>query len=85
MIVYKCDCCGAEIPIIKQKDIFGNKKEVLNRGILKCKEYDFKFYNRSLNFLMCKSCAEKYSAQLDYEILKFRTDILQYKERENNG
>lgn len=77
MIVYKCDCCGLEIPLIKRKNIFGIEREVLDRGILKCKEYDFKFVNNSLDSLMCKSCAEKYSSQLDYEILKFKTEIMQ--------
>lgn len=76
MIVYKCDCCEAEIPLVKKRNLIGDEVEVLDRGFLECKEYDFTSFNHNLSILMCKSCAEKISAQLDYEILKFKSDAL---------
>lgn len=75
MTVYKCDCCGAEIPIIKKHTLFG-EINVLKRGIWKCKEIDLSSLNRDTNILMCEACAAKYSAIVDYEVLKLRQEVL---------
>lgn len=79
MIVYKCDCCETEIPFIKEQDIFGIEREMLDKGFLKCKECDLTSFNLYSDVLLCKSCAEKLSAQIDYELLKLKSNI--YKRR----
>ena len=77
MIVYKCDECGAEIPIIK-KIIFGTEVEVLDCGRIKCEQLPTKtnlFLNDNVH--LCKSCAKAISARIDYNLLKLKTEILQ--------
>lgn len=76
MIVYKCNECGVEIPIVK-KEIFGQEVEILDCGQLECKEIiiDNTFLEKNIH--LCKPCAKSLSAQIDYELLKFKTEILQ--------
>lgn len=81
MIVYKCDCCGAELPIVKKKNFLGEEVEVVERGLLDCKEYDFSTINKlNPNALMCPNCAKYLSAKIDYELLKVKSEA--YKESE---
>ena len=77
MIVYKCDECGVEIPIVKKKDFLGNEVKVLDCGKLKCEQLaiDNRFLNPNVH--LCKACAKALSAQIDYKLLKLKTEILQ--------
>lgn len=75
MVVYKCDNCGCEIPIIK-KPLFGSEIEVLDRGYIDCKEIDLKNVTKYSSAVFCKSCANAISNQVDYELLKFKVGIL---------
>ncbi len=76
MIVYKCNECGMEIPIIK-KEICGREIEILDCGHLKCEQVNIN--NRLLNtdVHLCKTCAKALSAKIDYELLKAKMEILQ--------
>ena len=77
MIVYKCDECGAEIPIIK-KVIFGTEVEVLDCGRIKSEQLPTENHLPLMaDVHFCKPCAKAISAQIDYELLKFKTEILQ--------
>ena len=75
MIIYRCDNCGNEVPIIK-KQLFGSEIEVLGRGNLDCKEIDLHTVNQYSNTILCKSCATAISNQIDYELLKFKIAVL---------
>ena len=75
MIIYKCDNCGCEIPIIK-KQLFGSEIEVLDRGYLDCKEIDLKNVAKYSSAVFCKSCAMAISNQIDSELLKFKISVL---------
>ena len=52
MIVYKCDECGAEIPIIK-KTILGMEVEVVDCGRLKCEQLQIDRYSLNPNVHLC--------------------------------
>lgn len=74
MIVYKCDICGCEIPIVK-KQFFGIEKEVLDRGKIECEQLSWSVMP-FLNLDICKRCASELSAKIDYELLKLKTECL---------
>lgn len=77
MIVYKCDECGMEIPIIKKR-IFGQEVEVLDCGKIKCEQLPTENHLPLMaDVHLCKSCANAISARIDYELLKLKTEILQ--------
>lgn len=78
MIKYFCDSCGAEIPIVKKINPLTNKEiEVLDVGVLKCKQIDIScLNNHNLNTHTCKHCAEKISLQIDNELLNLRLSLL---------
>lgn len=75
MIVYKCDECGIEIPIIK-KTVLGTEIEVLDCGRLKCEQLQIDRRILNPNAHLYKACAKTLSAQIDYELLKFKMEIL---------
>ena len=75
MIVYKCDECGIEIPIIK-KEILGREIEMFDCGQLKCEQINLSTVMLNPNYHLCKTCAQKLSAQIDYELLKYKMEIL---------
>ena len=77
MIVYKCDNCGAEIPTEKRETLSGDIVDVPDVGHLECKEIKLTILNSIHNMHLCKSCANMLSAQIDYEVLKFKTETLQ--------
>lgn len=76
MIVYKCDICGIEIPKIKKKTILG-EIESLDVGFLKCEQIQIpEHIQHNPNVHLCKTCAEKQSKLIDYELLKFKSNML---------
>lgn len=75
MIVYVCNECGITIPIIEKTIWTGEKIKVLDCGQLKCEQIDVSVLKHP-DVHYCKSCAEKISAKLDYELLKTKTAIL---------
>lgn len=79
MIVFKCNECGIEIPIIK-KIIFGQEVEILDYGQLKCEQLTINRNYLNTNVHLCKTCVKALSARIDYELLKFKMEVLK-KER----
>ena len=84
MIVYKCDECGKEIPLVK-REIFGKEIEVFDCGQLKCEQINLSTVMLNPNYHLCKTCAEKISAQLDYELLKYKMEILKQSKRRDKS
>lgn len=70
-IVYTCDNCGKEIPVVKRKDIFGREREYLQSGYLKSMGSP----GEQLSMMgvdLCKDCAHK----IDMEIMKWKMEVL---------
>lgn len=68
---YVCDCCGKEIPIIKQKDILGIERKYLQSGELQSIGTTGTNMSRfGIDF--CKECAHK----IDMEIMQWKLDVL---------
>ena len=80
MIVYKCDECGVEIPMITKKDLLGREHTVPDCGFLKCEQIQLDQVYIHMNGHLCKACAKTLSAQIDYELLKMKMEIL-HKEK----
>lgn len=77
MIVYKCDNCGKEIPTEKRETLSGDIVDVPDVGYLECKEIKLPILNSIHIHHLCKPCAKMLSAQIDYALLKFKTETLQ--------
>lgn len=69
--IYECDCCGKEIPIIKNKDILGIERQYLQSGHLEALHSMGKNL-RMLGVDFCKDCAHK----IDIEIMEWKMEIL---------
>lgn len=75
MNVIKCDKCGCDIPTVT-KIIFGVETEVLDRGVIKCEEWDIDPLIRYAKVDLCKPCALALSKDLDYNLLKMKIEFL---------
>lgn len=69
----KCDHCGKEIPIVTKK-LFGIEYKVFDTGCVISKEWNIRELFRDSE--LCKSCADKISLAYDYELLKFKSEVL---------
>ena len=70
-IVYTCDNCGKEIPVIKKKDAFGIEREYLQNGNLKSMGSPGERLHM-LGIDLCKDCAHK----IDMEIMEWKKSVL---------
>lgn len=70
MNVCICDNCKKEIPIAKKKNVIGLTVDVIDRGAVKCEQWNVS--NLFKDFDLCRSCAELISVRLDNEFLKMR-------------
>lgn len=73
MIIHVCDNCRKEIPVVK-KVIYGFEREVLDVGHITLEQApDFVANYLTSVGELCKDCAKMLSSQLDYELLKVKT------------
>lgn len=79
MIVYVCNKCGKQIPIVKKRLFPGGPEiDVLDCGHIKCEQINLGDY-RNPDVHYCKSCAREISLEIDNHMLKFKMDILSGK------
>lgn len=67
-VIYVCECCGKEIPVVKKKDILGIEREYLQSGHLKALHSNLSVVGVDL----CKDCAHK----IDIEIMEWKMKVL---------
>lgn len=69
-----CDKCGKAIPFVKKKNFLGIEEDVLDRGYVRCAEWqiDALFYDHDY----CKNCADNISLQADNLFLKMKLAVL---------
>jgi hypothetical protein len=76
MRALKCDNCGCDIPIVTKKDIFGIERKYFDTGNIQLKELKFEHRHMFDDIDLCKYCATEISLTMDYELLKFKSEVL---------